>query len=187
MVRIKSTVIIMALFLILGVACSFDEDDKPPVTLPPSGYQIGDTGPAGGIICYIDIGNEHPWTYLEAWTADETGTFQWKTAETATEGTGTAIGTGRSNTTAMAGIDHPAAEAARAATYGGFTDWFVPAKDELMMVYGQRVNIGGLGTGFYWSSSQSAIDRAWIQNFSDGVQSVTSKTGEWNLRLIRAF
>ncbi len=36
---------------------------------------------------------------------------------------------------------------------GGFTDWRLPTKDELMVLYNNKDLIGGFNTGRYWSSS----------------------------------
>jgi hypothetical protein len=85
---------------------------------------------------------------------------QWKTIATSTPGTSTAIGTGYTNTyTAMAGADHPAAELARNATYGGYDDWFLPSKGELNQMYIQRSVIGL--SYYYWSSSEYDNNNTW--------------------------
>lgn len=38
-------------------------------------------------------------------------------------------------------------------TLGGYTDWRLPDKDELMSMYTNKDYIGGFTTGSYWSSS----------------------------------
>jgi len=38
-----------------------DDDDNATEV-----YNVGDTGPAGGFIFYVDEDNDHGWTYLEA-------------------------------------------------------------------------------------------------------------------------
>jgi hypothetical protein len=153
---------------------SFTYTPVPAATVPgpePSsatstskkGYTIGETGPAGGIIFYDKGRFSDGWRYMEAWTADEPGTFKWKTSDTTTGGTSTAIGTGYTNTyTAMAGTTHPAAQVARDATHGGKTDWFLPSRDELNQMYIQRSAIGGFASGSYCSSSEYGIG-AWGQ------------------------
>jgi len=62
---------------------------------------------------------------------------QWKTANTTTAGT-TSTYDGAANTAAMvtAGIaDHPAAEFCTGLSIGGYTDWYLPALDELEIAY----------------------------------------------------
>ena len=46
-------------------------DHSDTVAVFVVGYELGDIGPAGGYIFYIDEANEHPgWTYLEAAPAE---------------------------------------------------------------------------------------------------------------------
>ena len=62
---------------------------------------------------------------------------QWKTANTTTAGT-TSTYDGAANTAAMvtAGIaDHPAAQFCTGLSIGGYTDWYLPARDELEIAY----------------------------------------------------
>ena len=62
---------------------------------------------------------------------------QWKTTNTTTAGT-TSTYDGAANTAAMvtAGIaDHPAAEFCEGLSIGGYTDWYLPARDELEIAY----------------------------------------------------
>jgi len=151
-------------------------------------YAVGVTGPAGGKIFYDKGSYSAGWRYLEAWTADESGTYQWKTSYTTTGGTSTAIGTGYANTyTAMAGTAHPAAERARNATWGGYSDWFLPSRDELNLMYGQKGVIGGFASVNYWSSSEYDIIPAWIQNFANGGQYYYNKDDDLRVRVVRAF
>ncbi len=162
------------------------------VTLEPA-FRIGGRGPAGGIVFY-DKGRESDgWRYLEAWTADEVGSNQWKTSRTETPGTSTAIGSGYRNTyTAMAGTQHPAAEVVRNATHGGYTDWFLPSKDELNLMHENLHDIadpvGGFASGSYWSSSEGRSYSAWYQDFRSGAQGGNRKgVNFYRVRAVRAF
>lgn len=149
---------------------------------------IGAAGPAGGIVFYDKGSYSDGWRYLEAWTADESGTYQWKTSASSTSGTSTAVGTGHANTyTTMTGAEHPAAAVCRDATHGGYADWFLPSKDELNLIYGQKGAIGGFATGTYWSSSEYDSQYARFQYFSDGYQNQAYKTNSTRVRAIRAF
>jgi uncharacterized repeat protein (TIGR02543 family) len=158
-------------------------------------YEIGDKGPAGGKIFYDDKddGNDDiaGARYLEAWEGDE-GEYKWKTSATSTSGTSTAVGSGYENTySAMTGPEHPAAQVVRDATHGGYTDWFLPSKDELNLLY-TRDEEKGIFTNFlskpgYWSSSQDAAKKAWDERFDTGNQRSRDKRERGNVRAIRAF
>jgi uncharacterized caspase-like protein len=159
---------------------SFAERAEPEV------YRVGDRGPAGGIVFY-DKGHESDgWRYLEAWTADEEGRHSWGYRETAS--TSTVIGSGYRNTyTAMAGSAHPAAEIVRNAAHGGYSDWFLPSKDELNLMYQNREVIGSFASEDYWSSSESLSLIAWRQVFASGATRTNPKTYLIRVRAIRDF
>ena len=150
--------------------------------------QGSEIGPAGGIVFYDKGEHTDGWRYLEAWTADETGTFQWKTSDTSTPGTSTNVGSGYANTySAMTGTEHPAAEVVRNATHGGYNDWFLPSQDELNEIYRQRGVIGDFTSAYYWSSSEFSSDGAWRQFFGGGGQVGGHKSSGLRVRAVRAF
>jgi hypothetical protein len=59
---------------------------------------------------------------------------QWKTSNTATAGTDSNIN-GPTNSSNMNNADHPAAQFCESLTTGGFTDWYLPARNELEVCY----------------------------------------------------
>ena len=59
---------------------------------------------------------------------------KWKTANTTTAGT-TSVIDGPGNSTAMNNASHPAAQFCEGLTIGGFSDWYMPAKNELEVCY----------------------------------------------------
>ena len=69
---------------------------------------------------------------------------------------------------------------------GGFSDWFLPSKDELNLLYVNRA-LTGMGTDIYWSSTEGDNGNAWIQNFTFGFQSYVAKVSTYNVRAVRAF
>jgi hypothetical protein len=58
----------------------------------------------------------------------------WKTTNTSTSGTSSVIN-GPTNSTNMNNATHPAAQFCEGLTIGGFSDWYMPAKNELEVCY----------------------------------------------------
>lgn len=61
-------------------------------------------------------------------------TLQWKTTNTSTTGTSSNID-GPTNSSNMNNASHPAAEFCEGLTIGGFSDWYMPARNELEICY----------------------------------------------------
>ena len=81
-----------------------------------------------------------------------------------------------------------AAGLARAYSGGGYTDWYLPSKDELNKLYLNKVIIGGFADELYWSSSEDSAGYAWLQWLgSGGGQGVGSKGNGQRVRAVRAF
>lgn len=75
-------------------------------------------------------------------------------------------------------------------TFAGYSDWYLPSKDELMALYVYRLSIGGFDYGYYsqyWSSTEYENDAsiAWYQEFSTGYQDVCDKSIYNRVRPIR--
>jgi len=72
---------------------------------------------------------------------------------------------------------------------GGFTDWRLPTKDELNLMYVnlKARNLGSFGNNTYWSSSQDGDNYTWYQSFSDGGQagSIYPKNRTLSVRAVR--
>lgn len=67
----------------------------------------------------------------------------------------------------------------------GYTDWYLPSKDELMILYNNKNLIGGFSGDSYWSSTEFDSDNAWEQNFNYGDQSHHLKSGTYRVRCVR--
>ena len=152
----------------------------------------------GGKIAYIlapeDPGYDPNTPHgLVAATEDQSTGIQWFNGfYTTTGATGIAIGAGLSNTNTIIASQGAiattyAAGLARAYTGGGYTDWYLPSKDELNKLYINRVAIGGFANSYYWSSSEDYFLYAWIQNFTNGFRSNNAKHNTFYVRAIRAF
>ena len=180
-------------------------------TLAPVVYQVGGAGPSGGIVFY-DAGSVQSWgRYLEVacagWSDGTCGgdltdpRATWGCSGTSITGAdGTAIGTGKQNTTAIVnGCETPditPAERAYDLVLGGQSDWFLPSKDELNQMYinlhSASTPLGGFSTDYYWSSSEwSSINFPGLfangQNFVGGGQNNAGKTNLYYVRPVRAF
>ena len=168
-------------------------------------YAIGSTGPGGGIVFYDSIAatgstfqeNGVTCTYLEAAPTDQGDTNWYGTGGFAILGaSGTAIGTGATNTATIVadeGAGGYAAALCKSLSLGGYTDWFLPSQDELNQMYLNlyEQGLGGFSsTDFYWSSSEDSAnptDWAWVQLFQNGSQSGNSKGDNNLVRAVRAF
>lgn len=72
---------------------------------------------------------------------------------------------------------------------GGATDWYLPSKDELKLLYTVLAENGqsGFTKNWYWSSSQINIYDAWRQHFANGSRSNLGKYTSCYVRAVRAF
>jgi len=177
-------------------------------------YALGDIGPAGGYIFYdkgiyskadFTIVKAAPdpvpitppydtWRYLEAAPSDQSPKPEWGCYGYSISGAdGTAVGTGEQNTIDIeAGCTTPgtAADICANLSLGGYSDWFLPSKDELNLMY-ENLKVFGVG-GFtdtnYWSSSECYLYlNAWIQSFGGGGQFDAAKKYTYQVRAVRAF
>lgn len=98
-----------------------------PTTIGQSfggGYYAGKIN-AGGTEYYLIVAPK---------ATGESSSKQWKTANTSTTGTDSVIA-GPTNSANMNNSSHPAAQFCEGLTIGGFTDWYLPAKNELEVCY----------------------------------------------------
>jgi hypothetical protein len=68
-----------------------------------------------------------------------------------------------------------------------FTDWRLPTKHELNLMYIARTSIGGFAGNFYWSSTDASYGFAWVQSFTNGSKSSRNKNNKVLVRAVRAF
>ena len=153
----------------------------------------------GGIIAYIfqpgDTGYVAGETHgLIAATEDQSERIQWYNGSSIITGaTGAFIGTGLTNTNAIIaaqGLGSYAASIARDYNGGGYTDWFLPSKDELNQLYENKNAIGGFGDDYYifWSSTEYGSANAWFMYFDNGFFSYDfDKSFIFFVRAFRAF
>ncbi len=155
----KNTVfaLILSVSLLLFAAGCGDDTTDNGQNGQTATYEIGDTGPSGGYIFYVDTEDQYTWTYLEAshenyeWDHKEFGGTGY---EVGTAAQSTAIGTGAANTAAIVAeygdaepdggkTDYAAKLCADLSVeYEGKTydDWFLPSRDELWEIWWNLVS-----------------------------------------------
>ena len=187
---------IIYLFLtLLIVSCSSDDSSDDGCDDDGGNLAIGQSY-QGGIIYYIFqcedtgyvAGEQHG---LIAATENQSEETKWDNGfYIVTGATGTAIGTGLANTNAIIaaqGSGIYAASKARDYNGGGYTDWFLPSKDELNQLYENKTAIGGFADDYYWSSTENDSSFAWCQDFYFGYQLYNVKSDTNYVRAVRAF
>ena len=104
---------------------------------------------------------------------------------------GTALGKAHQNTLDIVNGCSAAGIAARICNdleLNGYSDWYLPSKNELYKLYLNKSAIGGFPDNFYyWSSSESGSGTAWLQYFANQSQFSTSKDIDNYVRAVRSF
>jgi len=150
---------------------------------------IGDTL-AGGIIFYLDASGEHG---LVAATSNQSNGIQWYNGSYTTTGaTRDTVGAGKENTDMIVGNQGTGSYAAKLCsdlTLGGYTDWYLPSKYELTLMY-NNLKLNGFGDfspGYYSSSTEFGDFVAWAKTFNDGTVNMWQKNNSTMVRAVRAF
>jgi hypothetical protein len=164
----------------------------------PVTYNLGDVGPAGGLIVYdagslqswgrwIELAPENwdswPWSGTSVQgSTDPLLQFRTNSSLESSQNTSLLIGGGLANTTAIALADtgNGACKIVDQLTLGGRSDWFVPSRDELLQIYSQKNHPSNPSSGYgftaysntaYYTSSESSTDpsnNVWIVNMQNG-------------------
>ncbi len=159
-------------------------------------YSLRDTGPAGGLIFYVNANYETDgWRFMEAAPNDQnTGSAFGCDGTDITGAVGTAIGTGYQNTLDLElGCTTTGTAADLCAQYSRSTydDWFLPSVEELYLAYqnlhNQAIPLGGFTATDYYTSSE--IDKNLVYNvdFSTGNKHNGDKYDLDRVRAIRKF
>lgn len=164
-------------------------------------YEIGDTGPAGGIIVAVPLtsGNTSG-MYFEAAPQSLPTKYRWCTSE-AYASTAIApqydMGEGKNNTQLIISRcgTNTAAWAAEAYSLGGYSDWFLPSANELsalrvtndlftVSMVPHRPSILNASLGLTASSTDNAGTIPWVTDLYDGYSGVET---EYVVHPIRSF
>jgi len=104
-------------------------------------------------------------------TAQSGSAVQWKTSSTSTPGTSSLID-GPANSAAMNDASHPAAQFCEGLTIGGFSDWYMPARNELEVCYYNLKPTTTSNNTSYGANTNAVPSRA--SNYTAGTPAQTS-------------
>ncbi len=164
----------------LGVTYSNEKAFKP--------YSIG-SAYAGGIILDLDSSGESGIVCAAA----DLGLYAWGCPGSFVPGTSTSLGSGSANTDSILNscMARPiAASVCSGLVANEYSDWYLPSRDEMQLMYNRLYlqGRGGFGSGWYWTSSQSGSATAWALNFGTGALSGSASKGlSGMVRPVRTF
>lgn len=154
--------------------------------------QIGQAGPAGGIVFYDKGEYADGWRYLEAAPLST----EWEDLIWGCSGlsisTSTAIGHGIANSENIVSACPDPLTAAKACldlTHNSYDDWFLPTIDELHLMWSTLYvsGLGGFSASSYWSSSEYTPTAGHGVRFDTGMAGQGDKTFSFRVRAIRRF
>lgn len=143
---------------------------------------------AGGIVFYVDGTGEHGLIASETDCCDSAKWFNGNFVITNT--IEVEVGRGQSNTTKIIetqGDGIYAASICDQFVINGYSDWFLPSRSELNLLYQKRNMVGGFDNDYYWCSTEYDTLNAWNQYFPYGPQYFANKSSMACVRAIRAF
>ncbi len=142
----------------------------------------------GGIIFYIDGSGLHG---LIAAPSDQSAGSMWYNGSYLTTGAiDSIIGTGLANTNSIVTVQGSGSYAAilcNNLSLSGYNDWYLPSKAELNQLFINRSLVGGFVLNYYWSSTEGALNLAWVQSFWAGDKHNLNKNTSCHVRAIRSF
>ncbi|MEN9334184.1 MAG: hypothetical protein RLY35_1364 [Bacteroidota bacterium] len=153
---------------------------------------IGEIGPGGGRVFFNKGNIDGGWQYLEVSPNDQSTSAQWGCIGTSISGISNLVGTGEFNTNQIVNncSGSTAAEVCLNLSLGGQTDWFLPSRDELNLIY-KNVHLSGilvLSANDYWSSSELHSQAGFKLYFGPGNGwTGSNKNYNYYVRAIRAF
>ena len=125
-------------------------------------------------------------------TTDQIVNITWGNGSNLQTGaSGTALGTGNTNTNTIVNLLGNGSYAAKLCSdlvLNGYNDWYLPSRDEMSKMILNKNAIGGFTSANYWSSSEYDISNAYYSNFTSGSANlIGSKNFVSNVRAVRSF
>ena len=179
--KLKNSLVITAgIISLLITGCKKKEDEATALTIGQN-YN-------GGVIFYLDNTGKHGFI---AASSDQSTSASWGCYGSSIIGAdGKATGTGAQNTIDIVkgcSTSGTAAKLCDQLVLNGYSDWFLPSKDELHLLYGQKSKVGGFSSSEYWSSSELSSSYAYYEDFLNGSQYNDYKDYSKKVRAIRSF
>jgi hypothetical protein len=170
---------------------SMDSDWLGPNAVMGEVYDVGEIGPAGGIVFYDKGSYSDGWRWLEVALVDQSEGVPWGDP-TILVGTSADLGTGKTNTQAITdalGMGAYAARICHDLPLDEYEDWFLPSIDELDLIIQvfHMYEIGTFNDGLYWSSTEDSISGARVRYYSNSTGIALSKWGGASVRAVRDF
>lgn len=103
----------------------------------------------------------------------ENSSKQWKTTNDTTSGTSSVIA-GPTNSANMNNASHPAAQFCEGLTIGGYSDWYMPAKNELEVLYYFLKPTTAANNTSYGSNANAVSPEPISTNYTAGSPAQTS-------------
>jgi|GEM_PF-1874210 len=156
---------------------------------------VGDNA-YGGIIFYVDASGKHGMVCTNV----DIGNAQWSIDQNSNMGVyASAIGTGQANTNAIIAFQGNtgsyAAKICNDLVRNGYSDWYLPSKDEVDLIIKKVVNPSNTNPSYHiWSSTESTLAdisgvyRLWAWSQSNHTNAVPSiKNSYYGIRAVRTF
>ena len=148
----------------------------------------------GGVVFYVDETGEHG---LIVSLTDISTSAPWGQYGTTTGATSTWDGNANSQIIDDGAMAGDAVLLAQAHNGGSNNDWYLPAIDELNLLYNARFRVNKalstiagateLGQNYYWSSTEYSSFSAWAYLFTSGDSYGSDKSSTYYVRAVRAF
>lgn len=193
---------LVALFWSQGPAGTYNLtwDGAPPAALVPTSCPIATPACvtqgqgsvcADGTVYAGDYSGHHYYT-----TPLDQGMYNWSSGPSDAFTNVNNNSDGLNNTSLLNALTNPpdsyapykAAQACKALNDGntyGYTDWYLPARNELGVLYANREVIGNFGLGNYWSSTENDGNTAIAWSFSYVNATTDYKWNSLKLRCVR--
>lgn len=185
--HITLSLCILLFSTLLFSGCDKKEEDTGPK------FRIGQLY-GGGIVFYVDDSGEHGFICAPH---DQSAGIPWHNGSNVVTGaTGRDYGDGKSNTDKIIAAQGDGAYAAKLCkdlVLNGYSDWYLPSMSEAFRMYFNLHSVNEIGDFAdgekYWSSTESAADKAFSQWGEDGYlpEGGYFKNSSYRVRAVRAF
>ncbi|OGH93893.1 MAG: hypothetical protein A2039_04070 [Candidatus Melainabacteria bacterium GWA2_34_9] len=142
---------------------------------------------ADGTVYAGDYNGYHYYT-----TPSDQGMYYWGTPPNNTFTNVVSVDNGSGNTAILHNLSDPpdtwapynAAEACYNANDSGYSDWYLPATNELIALYAKKLVVGNFTTNAYWTSTEANATSVIAKSFNDGYATSYNK---WESRPVRCL